>query len=125
MDLCNPHARETIGRALKEWLKRKVATPMELLHRVDLVENLEASGTEFQHAVQKVAIASASSQQANVQKFIKQINDLVTRAIEGLYAAHRANAFPSIKTGESRRSQRSWRPAPARTSACAARSPST
>jgi hypothetical protein len=73
---------------------------MELLHRVDLVENLEASGTEFQHAVQKVAIASASSQQANVQKFIKQINDLVTRAIEALYTAHRANAFPAMKAGE-------------------------
>lgn len=100
MDLCNAHARGTIGRALKDWLKRNVATPMELLHRVDLVENLEASGTEFQHAVQKVAIASASNQQANVQKFIKQINDLVTRAIEGLYAAHRAKAFPVIKAGE-------------------------
>lgn len=99
-DLCKPHARETIGRSLKEWLKRQTATPMELLHRVDLVESLEASGTEFQHAVQKVAIASASSQQANVQKFIKQINELVTRAIEGLYAAHRQNAFPTFKKGE-------------------------
>ena len=98
-DLCNAHARETVGRALKGWLRRHVATPMELMHRVDLVEKLEASGTEFQHAVQKVAIASASSEQANVQTFIKQINDLIQRSIEGLYTAHRAEAFPVIKKG--------------------------
>lgn len=96
-DLCSPHARETIGRALKEWLKRNLVTPLELLHRVDLVEKLEASGTEYQHAVQKVAIASASSQSANVQHFIKQINDLLKRATEALYAAHRADAFPKLK----------------------------
>jgi hypothetical protein len=98
-DLCNTHARETIGRALKDWLRRQLATPLELLHRVDLVEKLEASGTEFQHAVQKVAIASASSQKANVQSFVKQINELVQRAVAALYAAHRAEAFPELKKG--------------------------
>lgn len=99
-DLCNAHARETIGRVLKDWLTRQVATPIELLHRVDLVEKLEASDTEYQHAVQKVAIATASSHDANVQHFMKQINDLLRRSIEALYASHRKESFPKIKSGD-------------------------
>jgi len=98
-DLCNAHSRETIGRVLKEWLTRQVATPLELLHRVDLVEKLEASDTEYQHAVQKVAIASASTKDANVQHFIKQINDLLQRAIKTLYVTHRTASFPKITSG--------------------------
>ena len=58
-DLSKPHARDTIRRVLTGWLERVQAVPMELLHRADLVEDLEASGTDLQHAVQKVAVASA------------------------------------------------------------------
>src|SRR5689334_21647061 len=44
-DLYTLHARERIGRLLETWLERNNATPFELLHRPDLVEKLEASGT--------------------------------------------------------------------------------
>ena len=57
-DLYTVHARERIGRLLEGWLERKGATPFELLHRPDLVEELEASGTDLQHAIQKVRISS-------------------------------------------------------------------
>src|SRR5690606_27407380 len=52
-DLYAPHARELIGRILEDWLARRQVTPFELMHRPDLVELLEASGTEVQHAIQK------------------------------------------------------------------------
>ena len=51
-DLYAPHARELIGRVLEDWLGRNRITPFELLHRADLVEMLEASGLELQHAIQ-------------------------------------------------------------------------
>ena len=54
-DLYTMHARERIGRLLEAWLERNNATPFELLHRPDLVEKLEASGTDLQHAIQKIA----------------------------------------------------------------------
>ncbi|MGD2132559.1 MAG: hypothetical protein PVI23_07180, partial [Maricaulaceae bacterium] len=98
-DLAKAMARETIGRVLGDWLSRNKATPLELLHRVDLVEKLEASGTEYQHAIQKVAIARASSADANVQNIIKQLNALLQRTIEQLYESHRAEAFVAVKPG--------------------------
>lgn len=99
-DLVTAHARHTIGRALKNWLERKSATVLELLHRVDLVEELEATGTEMQHAVQKVAVAQAQSSDSNVQHFVKQINQLVQQAVEKLYTEVRADSFPTLKKGE-------------------------
>src|SRR5262245_54108595 len=53
-DLYTLHARERIGRLLEAWLERNNATAFELLHRPDLVEKLEASGTDLQHAIQKI-----------------------------------------------------------------------
>ncbi|KAK0329149.1 hypothetical protein LTR94_037961, partial [Friedmanniomyces endolithicus] len=41
-DLYAPHARETIGRILEDWLGRQGATAFELLHRPELAERLEA-----------------------------------------------------------------------------------
>ena len=43
-DLYTIHARERIGRLLDGWLLRQRVTPFELLHRPDLVEQLDASG---------------------------------------------------------------------------------
>jgi len=93
-DLSKPHARHTIKRVLTGWLERMHALPMELLHRADLVENLEASGTELQHAVQKVAVASAREQDANVQTFVKQLNELVQKALGRVYKDARDAKLP-------------------------------
>src|SRR5579859_5467924 len=51
-DLYTCHARERIGRLFETWLERHGATPFELMHRPDLVEQLEASGVEIAHAIQ-------------------------------------------------------------------------
>jgi hypothetical protein len=95
-DLSKPHARDTIRRVLSGWLERVQAVPMELLHRADLVENLEASGTELQHAVQKVAVASARDSDANVQGFVKQLNELVQKALGRIYQDARNERLPEF-----------------------------
>lgn len=88
-DLYTVHARERIGRLLEGWLERKGATPFELLHRPDLVEELEASGTEIQHAIQKIAIPEAQARDMSVHELIRAFSGLVERAIERLAKDHR------------------------------------
>lgn len=98
-DLAKPHARETIRRSLTGWFERNKAVPMELLHRPDLVETLEASGTELQHAVQKIAVASAQDSDADVQTFVKQLNDLVQRSLKRIYKDQRDGRIQTYPKG--------------------------
>lgn len=98
-DLVTPMARDTIRRALKGWFSRQKVLALELLHRADLVEKLEATGSEMQHAVQKVAVARASESDASAQHFVKQINALVQKAVEQLYGDVRGQRFDTLKLG--------------------------
>jgi len=93
-DLSKPHARDTIRRVLTAWFERLQALPMELLHRPDLVEKLEASGTDLQGAVQKVAIASARDSDADVHGYVKQLNELVQMALTRIYQDARSQRLP-------------------------------
>jgi hypothetical protein len=52
-DLYSYHARATMARLLCEFLARQKLTVTELIHRSDSLERLEATGTLFQHCVQK------------------------------------------------------------------------
>ena len=100
-DLSNPAARDTIGRVLDGWLERQQVTPMELLHRPDLVEMLETGGTEMQHAVQKVAVASAKDGDSSVHAYVKQLNELVGKALTRVYQDGRAGNLPKFPTSKS------------------------
>lgn len=95
-DLYTIHARDRIGRLLEGWLARQKATPFELLHRPDLVEKLEASGTELQHAIQKIAIPEAQDRGVGVHEIIRSFQQLAERAIERLIRDHRKGALPNI-----------------------------
>lgn len=83
-DLYTCHARERIGRLFDTWLERHEATPFELLHRPDLVEQLEASGVEITHAIQKIAVPEAHSRGASVAEMTASFKGLGERAIERL-----------------------------------------
>jgi hypothetical protein len=83
-DLYTCHARERIGRLFETWLERHEATPFELLHRPDLVEQLEASGVEITHAIQKIAVPEAHSRGATVAEMTTSFKSLGERAIERL-----------------------------------------
>lgn len=95
-DLYTVHARERIGRLLEGWLRRKSVTPFELLHRPDLIEQLEASGVEILHAVQKIAVPEAQARGTTTHEMIRTFQSLVERAIARLLNDGRKSRFPKI-----------------------------
>lgn len=95
-DLYTPHARELIGRVLEDWLTRNGVTAFELLHRPDLVEKLEASGVEVQHAIQKVAIPESQSSGQASHELIRHYQKLVQQAMERVIAAGLKGTFPDL-----------------------------
>ncbi len=97
-DFFGAAARDTIRRVLSGWLERRQICPLELLSRPDLIEDLDGSETDLQHAVQKVAIARAQSSGAPVQAFMKQLNALVERAAaDARREAATAKALPKAR----------------------------
>lgn len=95
-DLYTVHARERIGRLLDGWLRRAQVTPFELLHRPDLIEQLDASGVEIQHALQKIAIPESQARGVSVHEMIRTFQKLVQRSVERLLADGRKSAFPQV-----------------------------
>jgi hypothetical protein len=93
-DLYSYHARATIARLLSDFLARCKITVTELIHRADMLEKLEATGTLYQHAIQKVAVAQAASTSIPVQQIVKSLNELATQAIQKVYRDQRKGAFP-------------------------------
>jgi hypothetical protein len=93
-DLYSYHARATIARLLSDFLARCKITVTELIHRGDMLEKLEATGTLYQHAIQKIAVAQAASTNISVQQIVKSLNELTTQAIQKVYRDERKGAFP-------------------------------
>jgi len=95
-DLYTIHARARIGRLLEGWLERNRATAFELLHRPDLVEKLESSGTDLQHALQKIAVPEAQERGLSVHELMRTFQALVERAIERLLKDGRKGVLPDV-----------------------------
>jgi len=99
-DLYSYHARSTMGRLLGEYLGRQKLTVTELIHRGDALEQLEATDSTYQHAIQKVAVAQASSIQMPVQKIVKSLQDLTTKAMNRVYRDEKRDYFPKATEGQ-------------------------
>lgn len=99
-DLYSYHARATMARLLGDHLARQKLTVTELIHRADALEKLEATGTQYQHAIQKVAVAQASSTSMPVAQIVKSLNELVTNAIHRVYRDARKDIFPKTAAGQ-------------------------
>ena len=99
-DLYSYHARATMHRLLRDFLTRNTITITELIHRADLLEKFEATGTAYQHAIQKVAVAQAASTTVPVQQIIKSLNELATKAIHRIYRDERAGLFPQPQAAQ-------------------------
>jgi hypothetical protein len=93
-DLYSYHARATMSRLLTDFLSRNKITITELIHRADLLEKLEATGTLYQHAIQKVAVAQAAHTTTSVQQIVKSLNELTTQAFHRVYRDQRRGLFP-------------------------------
>jgi hypothetical protein len=94
-DLYSYHARATMSRLLSDYLARNKITITELIHRADMLEKLEATGTLYQHAIQKVAVAQAANSSTPVQQIVKSLNELTTQAFNRVYRDKRAGKFPN------------------------------
>ena len=94
-DLYSYHARQTMRRLLSDFLARNKITITELIHRADMLEKLEATGTLYQHAVQKIAVAQAASSTVSVQQIVKNLNELATQATQRVYRDQRKGLFPN------------------------------
>ena len=95
-DLYMPHARELLGRVLEDWLMRKGVTPFELLHRPDLIERLEASGVEVQHAIQKIAIPESQATGQPTHDLIRHYQRLTEQAMERVVTVGRKGLFADL-----------------------------
>lgn len=93
-DLYSYHARQTMSRLLTDFLSRGKITITELIHRADMLEKLEATGTVYQHAIQKVAVAQAANTTTPVQRIVKSLNELTTQAFNRVYRDQRKGLFP-------------------------------
>jgi hypothetical protein len=93
-DLYSYHARQTMSRLLIDFLSRGKVTITELIHRADMLEKLEATGTVYQHAIQKVAVAQAANTTTPVQQIVKSLNELTTQAFNRVYRDQRKGLFP-------------------------------
>ena len=99
-DLYSYHARMTMTRLVGEWLARQRLTLTELIHSAEALEKFEATGTTYQHAIQKVAVAMASDAEAPVAQLVKQLMELCTTAIHRVYKDERRGLFPAIQAGQ-------------------------
>ena len=96
-DLYTAQARDRIGRLLEGWLGRNKATPFELLHRADLIETLQATGLELQHAIQKAAIAEAQARGKTVHTVIHDFQKLTRATIDRVMKDERRGRFPDFE----------------------------
>jgi hypothetical protein len=95
-DLYTAHARDRIGRLLEGWLNRLKVTPFELLHRADLAEQLESSGMDLQHAIQKIAIPEAQARDISVHEVIRAFQKLSQASIDRLLTDARKGLHPKV-----------------------------
>ncbi len=94
-DLYSYHARATMSRLFIDYLARNKITITELIHRADMLEKLEATGTLYQFAIQKVAVAQAANTTTGVQQIVKSLNELATQAFHRVYRDQRKGLFPN------------------------------
>src|SRR5262249_17253143 len=99
-DLYSYHARMTISRLIGDWLARQRLTVTELIHSAAALEKFEATGTTYQHAVQKVAVSQAADSNVPVTQIDKQLTELSTTAIHRVYKDERRNLFPALEAGK-------------------------
>ncbi len=97
-DLYRVHARHTLARLFADVLGRWKITVTELIHRPDMIEKLEATGTLYQHAIQKVAIAQSNGGEQPLPQTMRALMDLTDRAIQRVYKEARAKRIMSPET---------------------------
>lgn len=95
-DLYHTHAREKVARLLEDWLKIQSVTAFELLHRPDLAERLEASGSELLHVTQKLSVTESHETGQDLHELMRRWSGLFDRACTRLIQDGRKKLFPDM-----------------------------
>jgi hypothetical protein len=95
-DLYSPIAREKLGHLLEDWLRRNRVCAYELLHRADLLEKLDASGVELQHAIQKLAVPESQATGRKVHDLIRHYQRLAEVSIARVLTASQRGNFVDL-----------------------------
>ena len=95
-DLYSTLAREKISRLLEDWLRLQGVTAFELLHRPDLAERLEASGSELLHVVQKLSVPESHESGQDLHDLMRRWSSLFDKACTRLIQDGRKNLFPQL-----------------------------
>ncbi|MFT4076619.1 MAG: hypothetical protein QM647_13940 [Asticcacaulis sp.] len=95
-DLYHAHAREKVARLLEDWLRLQSVTAFELLHRPDLAEKLEASGSELLHVTQKLSVPESHETGQDLHELMRRWSGLFDRACTRLIQDGRKNLFPEM-----------------------------
>jgi len=96
-DLFTRHARGMIGRVLASTLDEWQLVPMELIHRGDVLEKLEARSTVLQHAIQQVAIIQSANAPGALHDIFRQLMDLSLRAMDMVVKDDRRGRFKALE----------------------------
>ncbi|NWH09096.1 MAG: hypothetical protein HXY22_10725 [Alphaproteobacteria bacterium] len=95
-DFYSVHARATLIGLLSDALSRWRITVTELIHHAGALERLELTGTLFQHAVQKIAVAQAKGSDEPITKIVRTLSDLASKAMARVYRDERAGRLAAV-----------------------------
>ncbi|MAI89839.1 hypothetical protein [Ponticaulis sp.] len=95
-DLRSSAARKTYLQVMPRFLERHRVLPGELVYRTDLLETLEASGSEITQAIQRVAISRAGTGEDTIHAIARKLHELVNQGINEIFKAKRAGGFVSF-----------------------------
>lgn len=96
-DFYTAASRKAIHRYLFNFLSRNKITVTELLHRPDLLDILENTGTFLQHAVQSAALARSGTGESSVQHNIRTLHRLVGAAFARVFYDAKTKVLPFIE----------------------------
>ena len=91
-DLFSHEARKTYQRVMPRFLEKNRVLPGELVYRTDLLERLEASGSEMTQAIQRVAISRAGGSD-ELHAVARQLHELVRQAIDQSFKQKKSGAY--------------------------------
>jgi hypothetical protein len=98
-DLFSHHARSVMSRVLKSTLDEWQLIPMELIHRADMLEKLEARSTILQAAIQQVAVAQSANSPGSLHEIFRLLMDLALKSMDMVIADERKGRLKSLSDG--------------------------
>ena len=91
-DLFKPEARKTYQEVMPRFLEKNRVLPGELVFRTDLLEQLEAGGSDITQAIQRVAIARSGGGD-DLHAIARQLHEMVSIGINNVFKDRKAGQF--------------------------------